>query len=543
MLKIFVVEDEIIIREGIKNNVNWNEEGFIFSGEASDGELALPMIRQEKPDILITDIKMPFMDGLELSRLVKSEMPWIKIIILSGYDDFKYAKDAIGIGVTQYVLKPVSGAKLLETVKEVAAVIEKEQEQDNFSAKYHKEMQEYEMLQKKQLFLDLIYQKMSLSEILMRSQKLGIELTAKDYNIILFSFYQYEGRQTEYSKQVAELEERLTDVFSNRHHMLLFQHEMFGWAFLVKGSDHEPAETVTMRVTDELVSIIKLWPEVSYFVATGKPVQRLSDVPVCFEKASHAFSYQFIMKRDQVISYEDVLHYSDEGRGLSVKALNPDEINKTSLERFIKSGLIENVTEFVESYLNAFGTNTTSKTFRQYIAMDVRIVSAAVLDEIGIEKGMMIETVGDLDIAGKSAECLDDTRKYIEKVLTAALKLRDKISTQKYSKLIHSAVDYIDQNYSNEDFSLNEVAKKVNVSPTYFSVIFSQETGMTFSEYLSKVRMEKAKELLRCTSMKSSEIGYAIGYKNNHYFSYIFKKIVGITPKEYRTTEKSENDQ
>ena len=122
MLKVFLVEDEIVMREGIKNNINWTEEGFEFAGEASDGELAYPLIQKTRPDILITDIKMPFMDGLELSRLIKQEMPDIRIIILSGYDEFEYAKEAINIGITDYLVKPVSGAQLLAAVKKVEKV-------------------------------------------------------------------------------------------------------------------------------------------------------------------------------------------------------------------------------------------------------------------------------------------------------------------------------------------------------------------------------------------------------------------------------------
>ena len=113
MLKIFLVEDEMIMREGIKNNIDWEKENFSFVGDAADGELAYPLIIQKKPDILITDIKMPFMDGLELSRLVKAELPDIKIIILSGYDEFDYAKEAIDIGIAEYMLKPVTSAKLI----------------------------------------------------------------------------------------------------------------------------------------------------------------------------------------------------------------------------------------------------------------------------------------------------------------------------------------------------------------------------------------------------------------------------------------------
>jgi len=126
MYKVFLVEDEVVVREGIKNIIHWEEEGFIIAGDESDGELAYPMILREQPDILITDIKMPFMDGLELSKLLKKEMPQLKIIIISGYSDFGYAQQAIDIGVTEYLLKPITSTKLIASVKNAAATIEKE---------------------------------------------------------------------------------------------------------------------------------------------------------------------------------------------------------------------------------------------------------------------------------------------------------------------------------------------------------------------------------------------------------------------------------
>lgn len=126
MLKVFLAEDEIVMREGIKNNIDWQGEGFEFVGDAGDGELAYPIIQKTRPDILITDIKMPFMDGLELSRLVKHELPETKIILLSGYDEFQYAKEAIDIGITDYLVKPVTGAQLIGTLKKIGQKIEEE---------------------------------------------------------------------------------------------------------------------------------------------------------------------------------------------------------------------------------------------------------------------------------------------------------------------------------------------------------------------------------------------------------------------------------
>lgn len=145
MLKIFLAEDEIVMREGIRNNIAWQEEGFEFVGEASDGELAYPMIQKLKPDILITDIRMPFMDGLELSRIVKQELPDTSILILSGYGEFDYAKEAISIGVEDYLLKPVTSAQLLEAIRRIA---EKNLRQERQTGRDKKTKKNRERLQK-----------------------------------------------------------------------------------------------------------------------------------------------------------------------------------------------------------------------------------------------------------------------------------------------------------------------------------------------------------------------------------------------------------
>src|SRR5512139_3714945 len=124
--KVFFVEDEIITREGIRDNVDWQASGFEFCGEAADGEIALPLLRTAQPDVLITDIKMPFMDGLQLSKIIRERMPWIKIIILSGHDEFEYAQKAISLGVNDYLLKPVTAQKLQVTLQKLALQLDKE---------------------------------------------------------------------------------------------------------------------------------------------------------------------------------------------------------------------------------------------------------------------------------------------------------------------------------------------------------------------------------------------------------------------------------
>lgn len=149
MLKVFLVEDESLIREGLRDNIPWEQYGYQFVGEAGDGEMALPLIRKTQPDLLITDIKMPFMDGLSLSKIVSEEFPKTKIIIISGYDDFEYARQAIEAGVEQYLLKPITRMKLRKTLLEMKEKIEKEQDKDDYQLQYQEEMHEYEQFSRR----------------------------------------------------------------------------------------------------------------------------------------------------------------------------------------------------------------------------------------------------------------------------------------------------------------------------------------------------------------------------------------------------------
>ena len=206
MLKVFLAEDEFVIREGIKNNINWGAHGYEFCGEAGDGEVAYSMIRESKPDILITDIRMPFMDGLTLSRLVKAEFPDTEIILLTGYEEFEYAKEAIRIGVASYLSKPISGDNLLSEVDSVAKrIIDKTRERDA-ARRYQEEMKERVELEKQDLFKNLVTGNSEISHILEVAHKLSIELLAPFYNVVLIKVWSVKHDVSEYSPSVVSVD-------------------------------------------------------------------------------------------------------------------------------------------------------------------------------------------------------------------------------------------------------------------------------------------------------------------------------------------------
>ena len=367
VIKIFLAEDEAIIRRGIRDSIDWEANGLEFVGEAGDGEYAYPLILKTEPDILLTDVKMPFMDGLELSRLVKKSLPNIKIIILSGYNEFDYAKEAIKIGISDYLLKPITSASLVDALKRVAETIREERERTSLLERY------------------------------------------------LVSYEKYT---------------------------------------------------------------------------------------------------EFLDKTD----------YSGVDRKL--------------IEDFLKLGSVEECGPFIDEYFAAVGEhNYKSLLLRQYMTVDIFYCVQEFLKSLKVETDEIPETLRDIKEIPKVIGGVETTVAYLKALFHFALSARDKCSNDRYGNLIREARAYIAEHFARSDFSLNMISAHIGVSSSYFSSIFKQEMGQSFVEYLTKVRIDKACELLKCTNLRTAEIGESVGYNDPHYFSATFKKIMGQSPKDYKAGE------
>lgn len=535
MFKIFLVEDEFAVRERMKRNINWEEHGFVLIGEAGDGEIAYPMILEKEPDIVITDIKMPFMDGLELSRLVKASIPQVKIIILSGYDEFDYAKQAIGIGITDYLLKPIAAKKLIESMKKVALIIEKERVQEAHLKQHQVSEEESKKNTRKRFFNELVTCKHTTVELLNKAKNLGIELVSPSYNILLLKVLLEKVTFKDYEEVQSSLNNRLIKWCEKEVRCILFNREAEGWAILVKKT-LEGGEVIEEQVVDMLQKMMEEYPVLSYCIGVGHQVQRLSELSISFDAASKALAYRYLLSERQVIYYEQLDQYSmaSENENISISDVDVAKFEQRTVNDFLRTGVKAQVVDFAREYLQSMGQGTESLLFRQYIMMDIYFNVVSFIEQLGYEKTYILEMCGDIKEMTIMIQTKGKAMHYLEDLLTKALLIRDEIGSRRYSSLLEEAKNYIQQNYSKEFISLNSVAEYVNVSASHFSAIFSQETGQTFISYLTEIRMKKAKELLRCTAMKTLEIGFAVGYKDPHYFSYLFKKTQNCTPKEYR---------
>lgn len=539
MLKVFLVEDEFVVRDGIKNNIDWKSHGYEFCGEASDGELALPMIQKLKPDIVITDIKMPFMDGLVLSKLIKKEFPWIEIIILSGYEDFKYAKEGIKIGVAEYLTKPISGSELLEEVDALAAKIEEKHRELVIREKYKKEMEEIFLQERKNLFQYLVTGSKSVPELLEIASRLSIDLSSMWYSIVLIITQSMNHAQDEYSNSLIEIEQKLKGI-DEETHILIFDRNLEGKALLFKADSIEDLELIQNDYLNKMKEILMHYSHVRYFGGVGVPVNRLRELPISFEKASHAFANRYLV-RQSLILYSAELDQgsSSEEKEFDISNVDPKQMDRSKIWEFLKLGEVDETIYFVEEFFKGLGASAIeSNMFRQYIAMDIYFCVAEFVEGLLFQK----DEIEPFDIASGILQSSEGTMKYIIRIVEKALELREKTASNRYGDVVDEVMRYIEKNYADEDLSLNLLASHVNFSPNHLSMIFSQHTDQTFIKYLTDYRMNKAKELLRCTGKRSSMICMEVGYKDPHYFSYLFKKTQGMTPTQYRGGKNSEGD-
>ena len=542
MLKIFLAEDEVIVRETIKRMIPWEELGFELVGEAADGEMALPLLIRQKPDLLITDIKMPFMDGLTLAKLAKKELPELKIVILSGYDDFNYAKQAINIGVEDYLLKPITKNALIERISEIRSRYEHEKTQKEYYEKFQREMQAYEKNSSRDFFEALVRGSMDMMEVYKKAEKLGVDIVAEAYNILIFTMNSEEdfsGQKEGYSEWEAESLEMLEEFFSGHPSAMLFRSNIFSYGVLLKGQK-ESIKEITKECVGKIQGILKRKESKrEWFLAVGQPVERLSQIKKSYHTASRAFSQRYlyvenILYYDEMEMMEHRSGQADTNDNAYLKKVDVNALNPAILQKFLSNGIQEETENFVKDYFYAIGQEPMeSLVFRNYVILNVRFSVITFLKGLGCDtEGMEPENTE--EILAESGKNIESAIAYAEKMVSQAITIRDQNSGNKNRSSLKTAVDFIESHYMEEEISLNTVANVANVSANHFSALFSQNMGQTFIEYLTSLRMNKAKELLRCTGMRSSEIAGEIGYKDAHYFSYLFKKTQGMTPSDYR---------
>lgn len=534
MLKVFLVEDETVIREGLKESIPWQQYGYTLVGAASDGEQALPMLYELQPDVLITDIKMPFMDGLALSKLVAREMPRTKIVIISGYDDFEYARQALSIGVEQYLLKPISRNMMIKTLQEVQEKIQNEREQESYLEKFRSEMQEYEQFSRRRFFEEIVTGQLTVEEIYEKADKLNMDIHASCYNMVLYNLKAKESGAGENSDILIRLRDELTRFFMGDPAYLLVRQNLTTYAVLIKG-DELQVENDTRRCIEMVQSVASSEErEVEWFLAVGTPVKRLSSIPECYSEVSRVLSYRHLLTTQHIFTKDSIQNLTPGDDESKLKNLDMSKLDPGVLRGFLQNGQPEEIDDFVQEYVNSLWDAAKSQLFCQYLLLNVRFTAIAYVESLGYTQEEFLDSLDCVRLIGQNVS-LESLKSYFHDMLSRAMELRERKSKSQYRDIISQALVYIEKHYTEEGISLTEVAGYTNVSANYFSAIFSQEMQQTFVEYITSRRMEKAKSLLLETDKRSAEIASEVGYKDAHYFSFVFRKTQGCSPREYRT--------
>ena len=519
--KVFFVEDEIVTREGIRDNVDWKANGFEFCGEASDGEMALPLLQTTRPDVLITDIKMPFMDGLQMCKIVRERLPWIKIIILSGHDEFEYARKAIELGVTEYLLKPVTIQDLHQVLQKTAVLLDREKIEQDHLKELHAQVEENQSALREKLLLKLVLGAISSSDAIEKGQSLGLDLVARCYLVVMLKIELGDRSEQFDYDEYQRIQELIGNQVENNPDVFLLKKDWEELVLLMKGGSPEYLD----EEKELLLELIKKHLKGTRYrltVGTGAPQKRIADIYHSFVQALASLQGTTPNAKaapDQFVDQAELL-----------------KVDKAAVENYLSAGTREGFENFFETYIGPLGETTLrSSLIKNYLFVDVIIATAKLVKEWGGEISLVVPELNSVETILMNIKGIAQLREQTRKILISALTFRDSLAGTQHTRLIHQAREFIERAYMEPDLCLSDVAASVNLSPSHFSVVFGQETGQNFKDYLTGVRIQKARELLCSTALKSTDIASLVGYNDPHYFSTVFKKNSGFSPSEFRS--------
>lgn len=519
--KVFFVEDEIITREGIRDNVDWRANGFEFCGDAADGEMALPLLRLAKPDVLITDIKMPFMDGLQLSKIVRARMPWVKIVILSGHDEFEYAQQAIKLGVTDYLLKPITVQNLQVALQNLAAQLDQERKEQENLRKLQEQAEENRAVLRERFLFKLVVGAASPADTIENGQMLGFNLIAKHYLVVILKIEMMDRTEQYDYDEYQQIQNVVLGLVKTDPDIFVLKRDWSDLVLILKGSTPEHLAEKMDIVSSEIGGDIA-GTRYKLTIGMGSVKNRIADICQSFFEA--------------LADVQNRTGEGDPGWNQAFEQMDLLKVDKSVIENYLHSGSREDFDQFFNAHLLPLGeTALKSNLIKNYIFVDVVLSVAKLVNDLGGEVDKVIPELNSIETILSNIKTIDQLREQVHKIVSSALVYRDRQPKGQYKDLIHQAKEYIGNHYTDPELSLNAVAARVNLSASHFSVVFSQETEQTFKEYLTELRINKAKELLRMTALRSADIAYQVGYNDPHYFSSVFKKHTGSSPSEFRS--------
>lgn len=533
MYRVLLVDDEILVRDAIRENIDWAGMDCELAGDCENGQEAAEFVKTHPVDIVLTDICMPYMDGMELSHFLHDNYPDVVIVIFSGFGEFEYAKKAIQYNVSEYLLKPITAMelrKVIENMKEKVDQKKKEKEKIESLTKTSKDYQKNAHIIRSRAIAALVNGTADVQSSLKELAGMGIELVGASYRVAVFDMdtysdlHQLDGEKRQESALMAFVLYNVSDEIVKREQAgIVYQEGNNRVCVLFQGNRTKEFDKKVKDICREVQVKLREVIGIEVSAGIGSWVRNPGELLRSHDLAEQALKYRYLLGRNLLIDMEEI----QTEKTVSIQ----DSLNQ--LMNSLKSGKRQEMEDALDKMENNIKDAVMEKSRALiYLQQIVRAVGSACMavvsdtDRILRERGMILEKVA---AQNTFRDAMGLIRDFAAKSF-GELSEANSSSGQRQASL---ALDYIYNNYMDADLSLNSICSYLNISTSYFSTIFKEVTGATFIEVLTRTRMEKAMELLENTTLKNYEIAEKVGFSDPHYFGISFKKMTGKTPTEY----------
>ena len=531
MYRLMIIDDDTAIREHIKEIIPWERMGLELAAEASEGEEAMALFMQYDPHIVLTDINIPLIDGMELARRFAEKETDIQIVLITGFGTLEYAREAIKTGTVDFLLKPLDPEELIAALQKAVSNIQKKTEELAKFQRMEDILQENLPLLQDRYMLQVLEGVEETEEELKRHlDKLNLERTGNYFQAA--ALVPDFGRMKIVDKEVFQfaLQNMISEI-GNEYRLIcrvLWKDYSQGLVCIqMKEPDKEAAEKMLMRVRDKL----QTYSHYDFQAGVGRLVDRMKELPASCEGARQALDYSSIYSRNHVTMIENVLVLEER---------EPIRLEKEAGEviRLSGSAGILDTRQAVGTYMNRL-LLASKGSFSCIQKECIRLLSDILTSCREIRWDMegcfkedpyfsLLQCREPLELQGVLVEVCGQIKAY-----------KQQKSEKKGKRVIEKAKWYIREHYREEQLNLSQVSESIGLSAVYFCSLFKEETGFTFVEYLNLVRIEQAKTLLRDSNMKIYQIALEVGYSNPSYFYEVFKKLTGKRPREYAENPES----
>lgn len=532
MFKMILVDDERMERTYMKKCIDWQSLNIQVCGEADNGEEALEVCSKIKPDIILTDIKMPVMDGLEFSVRVKDILPEVKIIFISGHEDFEYAKTVANLNAFGYILKPFRIQDVIDVVKKVVNICDEDFKKDVERTRLLSILQENISVLKESFIREFLDGTKQIENIWGRVEYLDIQFKKGLYGVILFEI-------DDIGQLYTNLKEEDRQIFSiNLLQMVRHTIKQYSYGEVIKISDAQyvallSGEPNVEDFDESMFQVAEKAKEkaetqgISITIGistTGKSIEAIHKM---YQQVQKAIEYKIYDHKGEIIYINDLPFATQK------QSIDFNQFDKEFIE-YLKAGNKEKINDLLDSTFDRLlVSHNVSTAYLQNLCISIISMSMRFLIEINCT---FEEIFGERDMVWNKLmrfETISDIKQWMKNIFSYMV---DNVNAKKKSKnqlIVEQVKEIINERYG-EELTTKELSKKIFLSPNYIGAIFKNETGIGFLEYLTQVRMEEAKVLLQDINLKIYEVAEQVGYNNTPYFSTVFKDFMGFAPKEYR---------